>query len=152
MPEFQILQDKGEIAFNNNNKWKSSWLLNFQRTAILDFYDVLWLLLLFGSFQTIAGAIFSPLSCKIWKLGIISNNITSICPKSGGSLQVMVMVIFAAINHYYGIITNKQAPSSDKLPAAIFKLACSGIFPDDWKVAKVLPKYKSNDRCDPSNY
>lgn len=64
----------------------------------------------------------------------------------------MVMVIFAAINHYYGIITNKQAPSSDKLPAAIFKLACSGIFPDDWKVAKVLPKYKSNDRCDPSNY
>ena len=30
--------------------------LNFQRAAILDFYDVLWLPLLFGSSQTIAGA------------------------------------------------------------------------------------------------
>ena len=36
MPKFQILQVKGEITFHNNNKWKSLWLLNFQRTAILD--------------------------------------------------------------------------------------------------------------------
>ena len=56
IPNFQILQDKGEITFNNNNEWKSLWLLNFQRAAILDFDDVLWLPLLFGCFQ-IAGAI-----------------------------------------------------------------------------------------------
>ena len=49
----KILQVEGEITFNNNHKWKSLWPLNFQRAAILDFYDVLWLPLLFGSFQRI---------------------------------------------------------------------------------------------------
>ena len=56
IPKFQILQYKGEITFNNNTKWKSLWLLSFQSAAILDFYDVLRLPLLFGSFRTIAGA------------------------------------------------------------------------------------------------
>ena len=28
IPNFQIWQVKGEITFNNNNKWKSLWLLN----------------------------------------------------------------------------------------------------------------------------
>ena len=38
MLKFQILQVKGETTFNlNNNKWKSLWLLNFQRAANLDF-------------------------------------------------------------------------------------------------------------------
>ena len=37
IPNFQILHDKGEITFNNNNKWQSLWLSNFQRSAILDF-------------------------------------------------------------------------------------------------------------------
>ncbi|KAL9956568.1 hypothetical protein ACROYT_G038061 [Oculina patagonica] len=62
-------------------------------------------------------------------------------------------------------LSANKATGLDKLPASIFKLACnvistplshifnasisSGIFPDDWKVAKVLPKYKSKDRCDP---
>ena len=30
--------------------------------------------------------VISPLTCKIWKLGFISNNLTSTRPKSGGSL------------------------------------------------------------------
>ena len=48
IPNFQILQDKGEKTFNYNNKWKSLWLLNFQCTTILDFSEMLWLRLLFG--------------------------------------------------------------------------------------------------------
>ena len=51
IPNLHILQYKGEITFNNNNKWKSLWLLNFHRVAILDFYEVLRLPLLFASFQ-----------------------------------------------------------------------------------------------------
>ena len=41
MSKFQILQVKGEITFNNNNKLKSLLLLNFWRATILDFYDVM---------------------------------------------------------------------------------------------------------------
>ena len=52
IPNFQILQDKGEITFHNNNKWKSLWLLNFQHAAILDFYDVLKLPNNSGSHKT----------------------------------------------------------------------------------------------------
>ena len=37
MPKFPILQVKGEITFNGNSKWKSLWLLNLLRAAILDF-------------------------------------------------------------------------------------------------------------------
>ena len=37
MPKLQILLDKGKVAFNNNNKRKRFRLLNFPRTAVLDF-------------------------------------------------------------------------------------------------------------------
>ena len=37
MPKLQILLDKGNVTFDNNNKWKRFWLLNFPRDAILDF-------------------------------------------------------------------------------------------------------------------
>ena len=59
----------------------------FPAPAILDFMTARWkfesnklfhLLLLLN--------VISSLSCKIWKLGIISNNLTSTRPKSGGSL------------------------------------------------------------------
>ena len=36
MPKLQILLDKGEVTFNNNNKRKRFRLLNFPHTAILD--------------------------------------------------------------------------------------------------------------------
>ena len=37
MPKLRILQDKGNITFNNNNKGKRFPLLNFPGAAILDF-------------------------------------------------------------------------------------------------------------------
>ena len=37
MPKFQILLNKGDIIFNYNNKRRRLSLLNFPRTAILDF-------------------------------------------------------------------------------------------------------------------
>ena len=37
MPKLQILLDKGNVTFNNNNKRKRFRLLNFPRAAILDF-------------------------------------------------------------------------------------------------------------------
>ena len=37
MPKLQILLEKGNVIFNNNNKWKRFWVLNFPRAAILDF-------------------------------------------------------------------------------------------------------------------
>ena len=37
MLKLQILLDKGKVTFNNNNKRKRCWLLNFSRAAILDF-------------------------------------------------------------------------------------------------------------------
>ena len=37
MPKLQILLDKGEVTFNNNNKRKRFRLFNFPRAAILDF-------------------------------------------------------------------------------------------------------------------
>ena len=37
MPKLQILLDRGEVTFNNNNKRKRFRLLNFPRAAILDF-------------------------------------------------------------------------------------------------------------------
>ena len=37
MPKLQILLDKGKVTFNNTNKRKRFWLLNFPRTAVLDF-------------------------------------------------------------------------------------------------------------------
>ena len=36
MPKLQILLDKGNVTFNNNNKWKKFRLLNFLHAAILD--------------------------------------------------------------------------------------------------------------------
>ena len=36
-PKFQILLEKGEIAFSSNNKWKRLSLLHFPRAVILDF-------------------------------------------------------------------------------------------------------------------
>ena len=37
MPKLQILLDKGNVPFNNNNKRKRCRLLNFPRAAMLDF-------------------------------------------------------------------------------------------------------------------
>ena len=37
MPKLQILLDKGNVTFNNNNKRKRFLVLNFPRAAILDF-------------------------------------------------------------------------------------------------------------------
>ena len=37
MPKLQILLDKGNVTFNNNNKRKRFKLLNFPHAAILDF-------------------------------------------------------------------------------------------------------------------
>ena len=37
MPKFQILLDKGNVTFNNNNKRKRFRVLNFPRAAILDY-------------------------------------------------------------------------------------------------------------------
>ena len=33
--------------------------------------------------------VISPLTCKIWNFGLISNNLTSTCRKIGGSLKVL---------------------------------------------------------------
>ena len=46
MPKLQILLDKGNVTFNNNNKWKRFRLLNFPHAAILDFMTSLRCLLL----------------------------------------------------------------------------------------------------------
>ena len=61
-----------------------------------------------------------------------------------------------------------KAPGLDKLPATFVKLAApyiakalakifnesllTGIFPSDWKVAKVIPVYKSSIKSDMENY
>ena len=37
MLKLQILLDKGKVTFNNDNKRKRFWLLNFPRATILDF-------------------------------------------------------------------------------------------------------------------
>ena len=37
MPKLQILLDKGNVTFNNNNKRNRFRVLNFPRAAILDF-------------------------------------------------------------------------------------------------------------------
>ena len=37
MPKLQILLNKGNVTFNNNNKRKRFQVLNFPRAAILDF-------------------------------------------------------------------------------------------------------------------
>ena len=37
MPKLQILPDKGNVTFNNNNNRKRFRVLNFPRAAILDF-------------------------------------------------------------------------------------------------------------------
>ena len=62
IPNFQILQHKGEITFNNNNKWKSLWLF------------ISRLPLLFGSFQTIAGAVTRHKNPKWWRAGNLKAN------------------------------------------------------------------------------
>ena len=41
MPKLQILLDKGNVTFNNNNKWRRFRVLNFPRAAILDFMTAL---------------------------------------------------------------------------------------------------------------
>ena len=65
-------------------------------------------------------------------------------------------------------LKNKQTAGPDDIPECLVKqcigllkkplthlynLSLSlGIFPEDWKVAKVKPLYKKGDRCDMQNY
>ena len=65
-------------------------------------------------------------------------------------------------------LNSKKATGPDKIPAKLLKLAgniispsltkifncslSSGIFPEDWKVARVSPVYKAGTKSDPNNY
>ena len=72
MPTLQILLDKGNVTFNNNNERKRFRLLNFPRAAILDFMTSLRCLycwkaevLLFETVERCSGVVKSKMAARL---------------------------------------------------------------------------------------
>ena len=85
-------------------------------------------------------------------------------------IQVSLILIQTKTNQHQLLLSLSlpKAPGLDKLPATLVKLAApciakplakifnklllTGIFPNDWKVAKVIPVYKSGTKSNMDNY
>ena len=104
----------------------------------------------------------------------LANNIgkSSINPiqylKSPNSVFSFNEIDIGKVRQLLNQINTKKSPGLDNLPGNLLKIAadivapsltrifntslCTGIYPNDWKLARVVPIFKSGDRSDMNNY